>query len=79
MAAAPRIRLEAPVEQRVAALLDQYGAMATDRAALAAAILRLPSHHSKAWKGQMLALAAADESGTPPAAGSARHMRLVRG
>lgn len=59
MAAAPRIRLAADPAVRVRHILDHYGWIASDRAALLAAIDRLPSHHSKARKADWKALAEA--------------------
>jgi tRNA 2-selenouridine synthase len=59
MAAAPRVRLEAELPVRVRHILDHYGWIAADRAALLAAIERLPSHHSKARKAEWAALAEA--------------------
>ncbi len=61
MADAPRIRLAAEPEVRVRHILDHYGWIASDPAALADAIGRLPSHHSKARKAEWQALAAAGD------------------
>jgi tRNA 2-selenouridine synthase len=61
MRAAPRVRLEAEMGWRVRHILEHYGDIGADRAALAQAIGRLPSHLSKALKGEWLALAARGE------------------
>jgi tRNA 2-selenouridine synthase len=61
MRAAPRIVLDASVEARVRHILAHYGWIGADRAALAEAIRRLPSHHSKALRESWLALAAAGD------------------
>ena len=45
---APRIVLDAPVQARAAHLLQEYRALAEDRAKLDAMILRLPQRHSRA-------------------------------
>jgi tRNA 2-selenouridine synthase len=60
MAGAPRILLLAPMDWRVRHILERYGWIASDPAALSVAISRLPSHHSKAQKGAWLALAEAN-------------------
>jgi tRNA 2-selenouridine synthase len=59
MADAPRIRLVAAPEVRVRHILDRYGWIASDPAALSDAIARLPSHHSKPRKAEWQAQAAA--------------------
>jgi tRNA 2-selenouridine synthase len=61
MADAPRIRLVAASEVRVRHILDRYGWIASDPAALSDAIARLPSHHSKPRKAEWQAQAAAGE------------------
>jgi tRNA 2-selenouridine synthase len=61
MAAAPRVRLSADPALRVRHILDHYGWIASERAALIAAIDRLPSHHSKARKAEWAALAEVGE------------------
>jgi tRNA 2-selenouridine synthase len=59
MADAPRLRLVAKPEVRVQHILQRYGWIASDPAALADAIRRLPSHHSKDRKAEWLVLAEA--------------------
>lgn len=59
MREAPRIGLEAPLEQRVAHILAHYADIAADRPALADLIRRLPTHHSKADRESWLKLAEA--------------------
>ncbi len=61
MADAPRIRLAATPETRVRHILTHYGWIASDPAALADAIARLPSHHSKTRKAEWQAQATAGE------------------
>ena len=61
MMAAPRVRLVAEQPTRVRHILDHYGWIASDPAALCAAIDRLPSHHSKARKAEWKALAEAGD------------------
>lgn len=58
---APRVRLEADIAVRVRHILAHYGAIASDRDALLAAIDRLPSHHSKARKAEWKAFACAGD------------------
>ena len=54
MKVAPRIELAAPLDVRVAHILETYSAIGTDVEALDAALLRLPRHHSRdtiaAWR-----------------------------
>lgn len=61
MAGAPRILLDAPVATRVAHILTHYRWIASDSAALAEAIRRLPTHHSRVAREQWLAWAHAGE------------------
>jgi tRNA 2-selenouridine synthase len=59
MAGAPRIRLSAPLEWRVAHILERYAWITSEPGALAEAIGRLPSHHSKVQKAAWLQMAEA--------------------
>jgi tRNA 2-selenouridine synthase len=48
MKSAPRVQLNAPLHSRVAYVVNQYGTIGSDSAALEAALRRLPRHHSRA-------------------------------
>lgn len=61
MAAAPRVRLEAPVEARARYLAGAYADLAADPEALQAALLRLPSRPGRRRVAQWLDLARAGE------------------
>ncbi len=61
MSAAPVIEIAAPVEARIAHTVATYVEIAADPAALDAALVRFPRHHSKATIGEWRAMAARGE------------------
>lgn len=68
MAAAPAIKLSAPLEARVKRILADYRGIASDPDGLDAALLRLPRHHAKAEVELWRAMAARGETGQLAAA-----------
>jgi len=63
MQGAPRIELAAPLDARVAHILETYSAIGADVEALDAALLRLPRHHSRETIGSWRDMARAGRLG----------------